>query len=308
VFYRLRTKLAKRFFAAQISQILGTPSIDLVPANLSVLSMVSHDDLAMYLLAIKSFYLSLGKGNIVVVDDGSLTNTDKGTLARHIRGVKIIGIKSIVLGHFPRDNCWERLAYAVDSSAGEYVIQLDSDTLTRGPVTELLECIAANRAFILGTWTGQKLIPVREASAFAATKSHEHIQFLAERVLLDLGGAGDLKYVRGSAGLAGLARGGFSRGRVEDFCVRMRGLIGDRFLEWGTEQVAFNFIVANTADATVLPYPTYACLSPEIDAERARFLHFTGTYRFKEGIYAREGRRVMNSQAFSAGRVWESKT
>jgi hypothetical protein len=256
---------------------------------------VSHDDLIMYILALKSFYSRIGTGNVVVVDDGSLTGHDRELLVKHIRGARIIELNSIVLGHLPCGNCWERLAYALDLSTEEYVIQLDSDTLTTGPISEVLNSIAANRAFILGTRSGQKLQSVRDASAFAATKNLEHIQFVAEKVLSDLDCARDLKYVRGSAGLAGLARGSFSRERVEHFCDQMRALVGKRFLEWGTEQVAFNFIVANSVEASVLPYPTYACLSPEIDVERAQFLHFTGQYRFNAGIYARQGRRVINS-------------
>lgn len=297
----LRTKIAKRRFGSQVSRILKTPPLSIVPAKLTILSMVSHDDLRMYLLAIKSLYKRVGRGNIVIIDDGSLTSRDRGILETHLSGPKIIDLESVAVGRLPRHNCWERLAYALDLSAEEYVIQLDSDTLTTSCIDEVLDCVAANRAFILGTLTGQKLVSIGEASAFAATRNPDHIQFAAEKALSGLAGANGLKYVRGSAGFAGLARGGFSRNRAEDFAAQMIELMGERFLEWGTEQVAFSFFVANSPDAIVLPYPAYACLSPEIDIEQSRFLHFIGSYRFGGGIYAREGRRVISSPSAGAG-------
>jgi hypothetical protein len=119
---------------------------------------------------------------------------------------------------------------------------------------------------------------------------------MSEKALSNLIGANELKYVRGSAGLAGLARGEVSREFAENFYLQMADIIGRRFLEWGTDQVAFNFIVANSPEAIVLPYPAYACVRPE-SVEEARFLHFIGSYRFDAGIYAREGRRVIASAA-----------
>jgi hypothetical protein len=190
---------------------------------------------------------------------------------------------------------WERLAYVVDLSANEYVIQLDSDTITRGPVPEVLDCVKSNRAFTLGTWNGQRIVSAIDASAYATTTlSQDHIQIIAEKALASLTNAGALKYVRGSAGLVGLARGGFSRAWVEDFYIQMADLVGERFSEWGTDQVAFNFLIANSPDAFVLPYPDYAVVESKLDLDRARFLHFIGSNRFEGERYANEGRRFVS--------------
>src|ERR1051326_4004106 len=194
----LRTGLAKRLFGLQIAGILETRPVKLVPAKVTILSMVSHDDVRMYLLAIKSFYSRVGKGNIVIVDDGSLTLWDKDILKAHLGQPMIIALDSIALGRFPRHNCWERLSYALDLSAEEYVLQLDSDTLTTGPINEVIECIEENRAFVLGTLTGQRLVSVHEASAFAGTRDQHHVQIAAEKLLSKLDEAEGLRYVRGS--------------------------------------------------------------------------------------------------------------
>ena len=66
----------------------------------------------------------------------------------------------------------------------------------------------------------------------------------------------------------------------------MRARLGARWDEWGTEQVASNFAIANTPGAVVLPWPEHACHDPAIDAGRAEFLHFVGTHRFEGGTYA----------------------
>jgi hypothetical protein len=293
--YRLRTKLVKRLFNARISAILTTPPINFVPADLTILSMVSHDDLLMYLLAIKSLYERLGYGKITIINDGTLTPGDQIILRRHLQSPNIVERKTIPIGRYVRHMMWERLAYEVDLSAKEYVIQLDSDTITRGPIHEVLNCVARNRAFTLGTWDGQKIVSVAEASVYSTSlPSQNHMQIVSEKALSDLSNAEEIKYVRGSAGFVGLARGGFSRERAEIFCVQMIKLVGERFKEWGGDQIASNYIVANSPDAYVLPYPDYAVVGPELKVDQARFLHFIGSYRFNGGIYARLGRRLIN--------------
>ena len=62
MFYKLRKKVAARKFDRQISAILDTPPIQVKDAPWCVVSMIAKSDLAMYLLAIKSFYRKLGRG------------------------------------------------------------------------------------------------------------------------------------------------------------------------------------------------------------------------------------------------------
>jgi len=116
----------------------------------------------------------------------------------------------------------------------------------------------------------------------------EHVQVVAEQNLEKLEGSGHLKYVRGSAGFAGFAAGSFSREEIEHISENMERLIGKRWKEWGSEQVMSNLMVANSEEATILPYPRYCNFMPQTRHEECCFLHFVGTYRFKKGIYARK--------------------
>lgn len=75
----------------------------------------------------------------------------------------------------------------------------------------------------------------------------------------------------------------------------MSALLGARWSEWGTEQVSSNYVVANSPDARVLPYPKYACFDLDMDPERSAFLHFIGTHRFERGVYAALANRVIGS-------------
>ncbi len=72
-------------------------------------------------------------------------------------------------------------------------------------------------------------------------------------------------------------------------------MLGDKWGQWGSEQVASNFAVANTAGAMVLPYPKYANFDLDMDPQAACFLHFVGTNRFDRGVYAGETRAFIEA-------------
>ena len=294
--YALRTRMSRAIFDSRIDGIVRTPPIAYKPAPWMILSMVSHADLRMYLLAIKSFYAQLAGGKILVIDDGSLTPVDKAQLGAHLVSPDIISREAISIGRFPRHIMWERLACALDLSDREYVVQLDADTITLGPLDDVRKCILENRAFTLGTWWhGREHLSAKQAAEITRlSDSQDHIQVQLERALGDLPGADTLKYIRGSAGLVGLAKDSSLRAAVEDLSVAMTAKFGPRFLEWGTDQFAFNFAVANSEGSVVLPYPAYACFGPETSVDKeTRFLHFIGTYRFTRGLYARQGRHFI---------------
>ena len=92
--------------------------------------MVSHRDLIMYFVAIRSLYAQIGEGAIAIIDDGSLTAADTEILHRLLGGPQIIRADQIDTGACPRGGTWERLLHILDLSSSRYVIQLDSDTLT----------------------------------------------------------------------------------------------------------------------------------------------------------------------------------
>jgi hypothetical protein len=111
-----------------------------------------------------------------------------------------------------------------------------------------------------------------EAAANAQATENDHIVIATERAFDRHPGRERLKYVRGSSGFAGFAKGGFSRARIEEFHANMTELMGERWREWGSEQCGSNFAVANSPGAVMLPYPQYKFLSGRGRPQREVFL------------------------------------
>jgi hypothetical protein len=292
--YRLRRKLARDRFQRQCRAVRATPPLQPIAAPLTILSMVSHVDVIMYLIAIKSLYRRLGRGKVLIVDDGSLTDVDRQLLVEHLGDPRIVALDTLDTGRCPRGGTWERLVLILElCAAGDYVIQLDSDTLAQAPLDEVAACVAANRAFTLGTRMGSAICTLREAADRIAGLDGDHVQMVAERAFATLPDADRRHYVRGSSGFAGFARDGFARADLEAFSLEMRERLGERWTQWGTEQVSSNYAVANSPGAQVLPYPKYACFDLRMDPQASAFLHFIGTHRFDRGVYASLANQVM---------------
>jgi hypothetical protein len=294
--------LARKRFALRSRRICATPALQPVPAPLTIVTMLSHRDLLMYLIAIKSLYPRLGRGTILLIDDGSLTTADRDVLNEHLGSPTIVPVCHIDSRPCPSGGTWERLLLIVARSADEYVIQMDADTLATGPLDEVEACIGDNRAFTLGTRTGRAFETLQQAADRARHSDSDHVQLVAERAMDRCAAADRRRYVRGSSGFAGFARGGVRRTAVDAFSAEMRGLIGVRWTERGSEQVASNYVIANSPAARVLPYPKYACFDREIDPAASTFLHFVGTHRFDGGVYARLAGRSITAATAAQGR------
>lgn len=290
----LRRHLATSWFDWQCRGILKVSPLRQRPAPIRIVSMVRTEHVRMYLLAIKSFYRHLPGGEVIVMDDGSLTDADKALLHRHVEGLTIMHLDSIHTSPCPSGGCWERLLYILDLSAEAYVVQLDSDILTSGPIPEVLAAIRTNTTFTLNSGSGMSIITLEEAAAVVAKLDPKHLQTRIEQVLPQLPAeAGGRLYVRGSAGFAGFGKGVYTRGAAEAYSTAMQALLGKRWVDWGTEQTASSYLVANAPGGLVLPWPTYACLHPNLDPAKANLLHFVGSWRFDRGIYAGKAKQVI---------------
>jgi hypothetical protein len=85
---------------------------------------------------------------------------------------------------------------------------------------------------------------------------------------------------------AGFSLSGGCRALAELFSQEAQRLLGtDRWAEWGSEQVASNFVVANEPRTTLLPYGRYLNFWNAGVPDDARFVHFIGTYRYHRGVY-----------------------
>jgi hypothetical protein len=274
--------------------VLRTPPVALRPAAVSICSLVSSRDFVMYLAAIKSFYAQLGSGKVVAIDDGSLTPQQKRSLRDHVPGMDLLHIADAPRRKTPRGGCWERLLFMIELGRSDYVLQLDSDTLSRGPLAEVADACAAGRPFILaGDREGAEIISREAASRNRASATGNHIQTVIEQKLDGVAGLRP-RYVRGCAAFFGLPPGSLSFEEVEEFSEAMQRLLGARWAEWGTEQATVNYFLANLSGTQVLQPPKYTHrwkVPPEDDSA---FIHFIGSHRFEAQFYAFQTRRVIH--------------
>ena len=202
-------------------------------------------------------------------------------------------LEEIDPGNCQRGGCWERLIYLVRRSEREYVIQMDADTLCVGSdVDEVFQCISRNVSFSYADnhWQIKSLA---EISDEARSDRSNYIGDVLERKFDEWPDKHVLKYVRGSAGFSGFAKGKFALSHLERFHELMKTSLGDRWSEWGTEQSGSNFMIANSSGATILPFPDYATFPLPDRFERAKFFHFIGSNRFRYNYFANQGRRVI---------------
>jgi len=295
MFYKLKDRLRREFFSRRVQDLLHSAPLELGAAAAPVvLSQLQHKDVLMYLAAVKSFARQMPPSTVHVVNDGSLTPEDRALLARHVPGVQLHALEDYREPGLPIGGTWERLTAIAHLSQTHYVIQLDADTLTRGPIDEVAVAAQANRAFTIGTWNGQTIEIARERAEQmrARNAASTHVQMLAEAHFCRLSEVATLKYVRGCSGFAGFPAGPGKLELMHSLSSQMQQLIGDKWHEWGSEQVMSNLVVANQPDARVLPHPKY-CDCTKISLTHTQFIHFIGPCRFKAGIYAKMAVRVM---------------
>jgi hypothetical protein len=290
MFYRYRRKFATWRFNNAIKAIHETPPMEVVAAPLSIVSMVKTRDVPMYLLSMKAFYRRIGRGKLIAIIDRDTPQPARDMLQRHFPGIAFEILEDIDTGPCQRGGTWERILYVLDRSTEEYVVQVDCDTLPLSEdLHEVTDCIRAGIAFTMADGFSIQSMP--EAAAAAKQTDGDYIGIVTERLFDRYPGHERLRYVRGSSGFAGFSKGGFTRSQMEDFHRHMEDLVGKtRWREWGTEQCASNFAVANSPGGITLPYPAYASFSPGGPREEAKFFHFIGSYRFDEGFFARHGR------------------
>lgn len=142
-------KLRELRYLAGAREILGTAPIVGCADGVVLFSMIGSRVLLPYLVAAKSLHNRLGMGRFAILDDGTLTATDLEVLDHHLDHPQIYSITDIDPAPCPVGGCWERLLTLLDLRQDNYVIQLDSDTVTQGPLPEVVEAIRQGRNFTL---------------------------------------------------------------------------------------------------------------------------------------------------------------
>ena len=287
---RWRTRIEATRHAEAISDVLETPPIEPRQDGVVLFSMIGTAVLLPYLVAVKSLWHHLGRGRVAILDDGTLTAQDRAILAHHCGDPQIMRIADVKLNEFPAGGTWERLLTILDNRAGEYWIQLDSDTVTIGAVPEISEAIARNRSFLFlgGKDAEVGPLPLREFRErfYPQGEQEGHVQARIESRLDSIDASRGWKYTRGCSGFAGFAATGSGRPLASAFLTEMKRMIGEEDVTiWGTEQVTSNFHLSNEAEPVVLPYDRYMNYWNEPWGEDTGFIHFVGTHRHDNGAY-----------------------
>lgn len=304
MFYQLKDRLKRWKFNQHAKAILTTPPVAInASATASVLTQLQHKDVLMFLVALKSFAQQIPVKKVHILSDGTLTQSDRALLNDNISAVEFIELSEVNNEKCPHGACWERLLAIAERNADNYIVQLDSDTVTLGALNEVVELIKENRSFVIGTWDGQEIEPMR-TNAERVIKNVKpgpdaHVQMVAEAAFIELPNCDDLNYVRGCAGFSGFARGSIEQSFIEKTSSSMEKLIGQKWHEWGSEQVMSNIVVANTPNAAVLPHPKY-CDCTKINATETHFIHYVGSCRFTTDHYANT---VTNTIASLSGKA-----
>lgn len=293
MFYHLRDSFNRAKLTRALRPILNTKPHPSDRQDLLIFSAVSHRDLLMYLAAVKSLAQFLPAVGIVAMNDGSLTADDQAILNIHLPGIRIVSGRDIYTGKVPADTMWQRMFWSIKLAQEAYVIQLDSDTLTLARPDYVIKTIGADKSFILGTSECRAIDTIEARAAAMAKIQSNNIQTVSERAMRHLPDAATRYYVRGSAGFYGFAPGSVRFEDAENLFIEMDRLTEGRFIEYGSEQFAANFLVANTVGAVVLPFPTYAVHDIRDDLTGALFLHFIGSFRFHQNTYVKAARSVI---------------
>lgn len=299
---RALRRLREWQFNRQARAVLATPPLRAVDDGVILFSMIGTRVVLPYLVAVKSLHAQLGRGRCVILDDGTLTAADRALLAAQLDQPEVRSIHAVSTAPCPQGGCWERLLTLLELRRSAYVIQLDSDTVTLGPVPEVADAIAAGRNFTLLGGADSAWRPVADF-AVRGVPAEAHIQTRSEAAMAELAGADPrvTHYLRGCAGFAGFAPGGAGRDLAEAVTRAAVARLGAAaWAQWGSEQVMSNVIIANEGEPVLLPYQRYFNFWNEPVDRDAALIHFVGTYRYHRGAYAAAAHRAIAGLGVSA--------
>ena len=134
------------------------------------------------------------------------------------------------------------------------------------------------------------------ASYLVWERQSKHVQNEAEKALRRCNDPEGRYYIRACAGFTGFAKQDSPINKIREFSAEVEERVGrEKWREWGSEQVASNYLFANSPGSVILPYEQYPFYEPGIDESNVKLMHFIGTHRFKKGRYAALALDVIDS-------------
>ena len=93
MFDHKRNRTRSYLFDYGTKGIFRTPPLETSGhSDLTIVTMLRHEDVTMYLIAIKSLYSRIQHGAVIVVDDGTLTEFDQERVAVHTAGHRLFRV------------------------------------------------------------------------------------------------------------------------------------------------------------------------------------------------------------------------
>jgi len=268
-----------------------------------VVSMVGHNTLFMYLLAIKSFMKFFGYGNIEAIDDGSLTPEDRQILNSHIPGISISNANDVDTHDCPTYISWKRLFRVRELAESSYVIQLDSDTVSVGNLVEVHNNAKNNRGFVIGSNKWATGVDVTFLKNIVSQWKSTHVQARAEQCFHKIEHFKDgTEYLRGCAGFAGYPKGFASIDDIRKLSKSIQEHVGDDWMQWGSEQTTTLCLISKQKESSILTWPEYQNYGfPETSepTDSMNFIHFIGTNRFNDSEYCRLMKKFIDEEYFN---------
>jgi len=301
IIFRTRARFYQATHRLMVRTVLRTPPLSPGSLSFSALTMVGHKDILAYLVAIKTFAFFAPPRNIVVLCDSTVTAADRSLLNAHVPHIEFLDIAAFRPAQIPTGGCWERLLAVATLARDRYVVQLDSDTVTTGPIEEVLNAVAGREGFVMGgkpkqqletvpqrqTLTQLRTITAQNAECLPSLHIHQLIEYYLPRIGLD-----DRRtYTNGWAAFTGFPPDDTMQMQLFDVVERLRIAMGDRLNEWGSEMATSNYLVSNSQKSKVLPYPKYC--TPMNDERDVHLWHFVGFMRYNDMRYATVSRNAV---------------
>jgi len=290
-------RINRILFNREINKVITTKPLQYrMDGAVTIVSMVGSSTVSMYLVAVKSFMENFGYGTIEAINDGTLTEEDISILSQQIPGLNISHATEVDTYGCPTYISWKRLFRIQKLAETSYVIQLDSDTISLGPLVEVYDRVIKNEGYLIGSERWGKAVDVNLLRDIVSQWNNTHVQPLAEINFHKMKFFADgTKYIRACAGFAGYPREFASIEQIKALSAEVESYIGKTWHGWGSEQTATMCLISKTKNASVLPWPYYQNFKFPQSNEHIKsmnFIHFIGSNRYDDGIY----RKLVNKK------------
>lgn len=301
IYKSIKHKIIGQIYQISIKGIRKTRPIEYrLDNSVVIFSLINTDNVDMYLVAIKSFMYNFGYGRVEVLIDGKLTNSQIELLNFHIPHLVMSQADLVDTKGCPSYSSWKRLFKVVELSKDAYVIQLDSDTISCKPHSEVHLAVKKQQAFLTSEPCWAKAVDTQFLQDIVQQWKNPHVQTRAESHFDEIAFyAENRSYLRGCAGFAGYPKNFASIKKIKEFSEQIENFIGPTWKKWGSEQTTTCSLLSQTLNPISLTWPYYQNYGfPESNEklESMSLIHFIGSNRFNDFNYILLSRRFIKAQ------------